>query len=477
MICVFSPRSSRRLEYVLHHLIEEMWGESLLLLTDEEVFSAQAAEGKINYSGHPVPGAFFIPAHTLLFEEDIHNQEIQLLQGKEFPYCFPLSRPDADMDWDVFAACFYWLSRYEEYLPFRADKHGRFTPEASLACRNGCLHTALADRWAEHLQQLLKQRFPGLRFAERKATFTPTYDIDIAYAYLHKGLPRTVGGLLRTTGKLLKSAFYDWDVFSEDIRKRWRAFTGRANDPYDTFDALQQLHRDEKLHPIYFVLFAPRSRYDKGISPKKPAFRQKIMSLAQEAEIGIHASYAASSEKEPLRLYSEKEALAAMLQRPVTANRFHYLHFRLPESYRMLLQAGITDDYSMGFVTAAGFRAGTCKPFYFFDLERNETTPLRIHPLLFMENAFFKESPDIQMSARPPFKGHVPLYDQQPPKAAQLFEEIRPLLDECIRFRGEIITLFHNQSFGELPGHDLPAKEVYTQIINYIHTALCPSDG
>lgn len=446
MICVFSPRSSRRLEYLLHHLIEVMWGESLLFLTDEEAFAAQAAEGKINYSDHPLPASFFIPAHPLLFEKVIHNQHVQLIQGEDFPYCFPLPLPEADMDWDVFAACFYWISRYEEYLPYRPDAHGRFSPEESLAGKNACLHLALVDRWAEHLQRLLQRKFPGLRFASRKARFTPTYDIDSAFAYLHKGFAIALGSSLKA---LLQG---NW----QDVRKRMEVYAGKTKDPYDTFDWLKQLHASSKLNPLFFILFSGRSRYDKGLDPKQPAFRELLRELAAEAGVGIHASYV-SSERGSGQLQSEIDALSEAIGRPVCANRSHYLRMRLPETYRNLISCGIQDDYSMGFVTAAGFRAGTCTPFRFFDLERNESTSLLIHPLLFMENAF---------------------YGKQDADEAQLFSEtIRPLLDECIRYKGEIITLFHNQSFGELPGHRLPAKGLLQHSIRYIQQALWQSNG
>ena len=462
MIAVFSQNQTPRLEYMLDHIIAGIWGQSYRIFLSEKEFLEEAAVAKINYSPDEIDGTLQIVPDGLLFETAIRKQEPHVEWSDGMPVCLFQNTNREKTVWDPLSACFYFLSRYEEYLPHTADKHGRYPAQKSMAAQNGFLQMAVVDRWIADLAGRLHEKFPAFSPARRQTVFKPTCDIDIAYAYRHKGLLRTAGGILKSCSSGL------WDEMSEDIRRRWRVLTGREKDPYDTFDALQQLHRDEGLHPVYFVLFAPRSRYDKGISPEKPAFRLKIMSLAQEAEIGIHASYAASSEKEPLRLLSEKEALATLIQRKVTANRFHYLHFRLPESCRMLLQAGITEDYSMGYADTAGFRAGTCNPFYFFDLERNENTPLRIHPLLFMENAFFKEPPDIQMSVRIPFKGYVPLYDQKPPEAAELFEAIRPLLDECIRFNGEIVTLFHNQSFGELPGHDLPVPALYSKIIHYI---------
>jgi hypothetical protein len=437
MIAVFSEKDSPRLEYILHHIITVMWGHPYRLFLSEDAFAETEAEAKINYSDLPLEGAFRISPHGLLSETGVLQRRPKITWRDGTPYCFLDQSPDADTDGDPLAACFYFLSRYEEMLSHTPDAHGRFRAEESVAFQDRFLHLAVVDRWMAELAGALQRMFPAFHPVPHKARFHPTYDIDIAYAYREKGFMTNAAGFAK---QLLHG---DWN----GIRNRAQVLAGRKSDPYDTFDTLQQRHRNEGLHPTYFVLFAPRGRYDKGIAPERPAFRQRITSLAEEAEMGIHASYAASSEKEPLRLLSEKEALATLLHRKVTANRFHYLHFRLPESYRLLLQAGITEDYSMGFANAAGFRAGTCNPFYFFDLERNEATPLRIHPLLFMENAFFG------------------CHDRS---EANLWQQMQPLLDECIRFGGEIVTLFHNHSFGELPGHDLPVPTLHSQIIHYI---------
>jgi hypothetical protein len=60
---------------------------------------------------------------------------------------------------------------------------------------------------------------------------------------------------------------------------------------------------------------------------------------------------------------------------------------RLPESYHQLVKAGFTDDYTMGFASDTGFRAGTSRPFRFFDIQTDELLPLTVHPYCVMDGS------------------------------------------------------------------------------------------
>ncbi len=436
MIAVFSTGTSPRLEYILHHIITVMWGHPYRIFQSEDEFVESSAEAKINYSDLQLEGAFRISPHELLLETGIRQLKPEITWHDGTPHCFLEKLPGADMDWDPIAACFYFLSRYEEMLPHTPDAHGRFHAEDSVAFQNNFLHLAVVDRWVAELAGALHRMFPAFNPAPRKASFQPTYDIDQAYAYREKGFMINAAGFAK---QLLHG---DWN----GIRNRAQVLAGGKSDPYDTFALLRQLHEDKGLNPLYFVLFAPRSTHDKGISPGNRAFRELVRRLKDDGKVGLHASYGSFRNQEALR--HEKTALSECLGDEVTGNRFHYLRLSLPESYRNLVAVGITDDYSMGYTSNAGFRAGSCTPFQHFDLQQEKALPLTIHPLLLMENCFF---------------------NSEERSEAALWRQVRPLLDESIRYGGEIVTLFHNHSFGPMPGHDLPTMELYLHLIKYMH--------
>ena len=71
-------------------------------------------------------------------------------------------------------------------------------------------------------------------------------------------------------------------------------------------------------------------------------------------------------------------------------SRQHFIRFTLPDTYRQLINAGIKEEFSMGYGSVNGFRASVALPFYWFDLEKNEATSLLVYLFCFMDaNSFF----------------------------------------------------------------------------------------
>jgi hypothetical protein len=126
---------------------------------------------------------------------------------------------------------------------------------------------------------------------------------------------------------------------------------------------------------------------------------------------------------------SEKERLENIIGRPVAKSRQHFLKLKFPQTYQTAIKAGITDDYTMGFASLAGFRAGTCTPFPFFDLGKNAQTNLTIHPFQIM---------DVTL------KDYLNL---QPEEAWLLTSK---LMDEVKKVNGTFAYLFHNESLHDL---------------------------
>ena len=63
----------------------------------------------------------------------------------------------------------------------------------------------------------------------------------------------------------------------------------------------------------------------------------------------------------------------------------------LPDIYRHLVELEVKRDFTMVFRDTVGFRAGTCTPFLFYDLDYEIKTPLVVHPIAMTTLAFQKK--------------------------------------------------------------------------------------
>jgi hypothetical protein len=194
MLLIYSHTGSARLLYICSFIFKEQLGLQFNLTIDAEKFKAHTGP-KINYSDLQISNeAFQIKNHSLLFEKNIQPQTIECFTVNNYKAFFKTE--NSDFPFDIFAASFYLITRYEEYLPHEKDMYGRFAYENSLAYKEGFLNLPLINNWINSFADKLKEKFSTFNFQLSTFNFLPTYDIDIAFSYKHKGLIRNLGGFL-----------------------------------------------------------------------------------------------------------------------------------------------------------------------------------------------------------------------------------------------------------------------------------------
>lgn len=408
MLLIYAHTTSPRLQYTCGFIFKELMGTEFTITIDPEEFKNYPG-ACINYSSTKIKESeCSIENKGLLFETTIKGQPIE---------CFPLNNykaffktENAGYPFDIFSAVFYLLSRYEEYLPHAEDTYGRFDHENSIACKEGFLHLPLINIWIKDFAQFLKNKFPAFSFRFADFRFSPTYDIDIAYSYRYKGFTRNAGGFIK----------------SPSI-ERIKVLLGLQRDPFDCYEWLDDLHKSFGLVPLYFFLVPEKNGvYDKNILPHKAAMWKLINNHARLYKTGIHPSWQSNFHTSMLK--KELEWLREMSGlKLITASRQHYIKFSLPDTYRTITEAGIQDDYSMGYGSINGFRASVASSFYWYDLHREVQTDLRVHPFCFMDaNSFYEQK-------------------QSPAETA---EELGHYLNICKEVNGTLITIWHNNFLG-----------------------------
>lgn len=373
MLLIYLPAVTPRTEYVFDLVLKNELGLNYTITTNRNAFERYGQE-KLNYSSARIGEGFFIKASTLLFEKSVEKINIPLAKKYESVILFP-NDGSCDMGFDVFAAVFYMVSRYEEYLPFQPDKHGRFKAPDSLAFKNNFLQYPVVNIWIRHYKNKLAEKFPSLQFRSSSFKSIVTYDIDIAYAFKGRGKLRTLGATA-------------WDVVRLKFRNIYKRFNSLITDkdPWNIYDELKNTIIKNRIDSIFFFLVGNYSRYDKNVDPGDPLMTDLITKTAEYSDIGIHPSYQTS--EIPEKILIEKQRLEKIVSNKVVKSRQHYLRFTLPGTYNNLLNAGITEDYSMGFADMPGFRAGTCTPFYFYDLCKEKATGLKVFSITCMDANF-----------------------------------------------------------------------------------------
>jgi len=329
---------------------------------------------KITYTKKPLQNEFFVKSIDLLFEQGISDLQIIVSRWGEVPCFFPANER-SDIPFDIFAASFYLISRYEEYLPHVKDMHGRFPPKESISYQYSFLQQPVVDLWAFKFREKLKERFPDLEYKQRTYTYKSIVDVTTSHGFANRGFVRSTAGLLL-------------DLVSFRLRRvgqRIGVWFNPKKDPYNNYEYLINLHKKFKVKSMFFFQFASYSTYDKNVSPNNNKFKFLIKSIADYSTVALAASYSSFDDISILK--NEKKRLAEVINRDVCSSRMRYNRVDVPNSYRNLVDAEFTDDYTMGYTHEIGFRAGTCTPFHFYDINLELQQPIRVHPFAFHDYA------------------------------------------------------------------------------------------
>jgi len=411
MLLIYTHKITNRFNYIMKHFFTQLMGLEIGCTTKVEDFIKHQGP-KITYTKQPLQNEFFIRSNDLLFEQGINDVQIRVQDWEGTP-CFFKTDERSNIPFDIFSASFYLLSRYEEYLPHVKDELGRFPPETSLAYEHGFLDIPVVDVWALKFFTLLKERFPDILSRPRKYHFISIVNVTTSHSYALRGIGRSLAGL-----------FYDFSRFK--LSRVWNRIVVAFNpkkDPYDNFSVLMEIHKKIKAITMFFFQFADYSAHDKNISIHRNRFRYLIKSVADYSIVSLSASMASGENVETLK--AEKKRLSDVINRPVKYSRMRYNKVFIPHTYRNLVEAEFTDDYSLGYTHHLGFRASTSVAFPFYDITLEVQQPIKIHPFAICDYALRK------------FKTKEEIYE----KLDGMYRKTRLV-------KGDLVMVFSNELLG-----------------------------
>ena len=399
MILVYSHKITPRLTYIFRQIFIRVLEFPVDFTSTIEKFVSHSGP-KLSYTHQPLGNEFFIGSGDLLFQQGIQEVPIEVFNWSGIPAFFKLGKP-SQLPYDIFAASFYLISRYEEFLPQVKNELGAFLAYQSLASRNNFLEMPVADLWAVRLKDKLHEFFPELPHVSWKTPkFQPIISVVNPYKFQKKSI------LLKLADTM--SALWQLDFFL--IIEQYLVLFGLRKDPHNNFEELQVLFKNNGNPPLYFFLFAKNNFYDKGASVHNFSFRKLIKDTADLNNVSLLASYAAQQQSKYLN--RESQQLKKLIIKKIDSIRFNYGLLTASSSYYHLLEQEIQNDFSMGYKEEIGYRASTAVPFYFYDLNNDLQTSLKIHPVVADESGLMK------ISSQKAFKKLIELYENLPTSSA-----------------------------------------------------------
>lgn len=427
-ILILVSRRTNRLLYILRYVFENRLRSSFEISISKEEFLAYSGF-KLNFSQHRIEDVLHLIPSNILFEKRLQEPQLEVSQHAEFPLLF--ANNTKELGHDVLGAIFYLISRYEEYLPFRKDRHGRFPASESAASKYGFLKKPLVDLYIIRFAKWLNTGF-GIEHFKARTDFKQVITMDVDQVFMFKAK-----GLARTALALAKDALKD----QKQLSTRSATVFNNHKDPNDIYDEFLDAAATTKSETIFFFQVGDGSRFDVNNPPHLPRIKSKMNELSLKTEVGLHPSYFSSDQPEMMqREFGRFNALSNM---KLFRSRQHYLRFQIPSTFRTLEELGVSDEYSMAYADDNGFRASTCFPYPFFDLFKDEVTALTIHPTCFLDITSVRSASDISIAKK----------------------ELEEIYNEVIAAGGHMITVWHPEV---LNGYDVPfgSRELYVHLLD-----------
>ena len=333
---------------------------------------------------------------------------------------------------DIIASTYFLISRYEEYINSTSnrDTHGRYFGKQSIPAKANFIHRPIIEEYGQLLRNLLEQTditFPPI--PQKINHIYLTHDVDSITNY--RRLRGLIGGILR----------------HENITTILKSLININNDPAYTFPWI--LSQDNLLPQAIKIYFIKATR--NATSFDRPSYnltgknftrlKNEILTTSPNTIFGLHASY--KSGDTPDIIPDEQRLLQyAIENQQVTTSRHHYLRSLQPEDMESLIDAHITDDFTMGYADIAGFRLGTCRAIQFINPKTKRLTSLTLHPLTIMDCSL---SEPHYMNLN---------YNQALSYAQTLIEQTK-------KHNGDLCLLWHNTRFTNDNYH----SQLYSQLI------------
>ena len=397
---ILVSKESQRQSYIFDLIFKEIIGIEYVLVD-------KSFEGSVLKYGFE--SGFWSHGYLDQISIEMPNFENGQFEGKILPFFGATAFHETPFD--IFATCFYFVTRHEELDLKEVDQHGRFLAENSWLIQNGWQYEPIVNYLAFWLSSWIEKEFN--LFLPKKSNYRvrPTLDIDNAYAFY--GRKKSI--VFSAFKSILEGKI-------DDAKLKLRSAKEKEIDPFNTHKSIiKQFDTYEAKPTIFFLMKEGGNNSNNRIE-----LVQEIVRLYIENgfALGLHPSYRSVLDS----ITSEKKLLESFAQENINKSRHHFIKINPHADYPQLAKIGVQREYSMGFANTVGFRAGICNPYNWFDLNENKPIDLTVVPFYFMDATYI-------------FKlKYTPL---------EALDSIKRIVERVRKYRGNLSFIFHNESVSD----------------------------
>jgi len=348
---------------------------------------------------------------------------------KDLEYLKLENIPKKIEDLDIFAASFFMLTRWEEYVNKNRDSHNRFPATESLAYKQGFLDRPIVNEYLEDLKIMLLELDDSLVFKKYTSKTYVSCDVDQPFDCTVENIQN----LIRVgVGDIIKRKSIK--EFARRVRRY--IFNKLENYKYDenyTFDWYMDVCEKAGAKAAFY--FIPTSKeVQNGCYELKDKKIQNLIKYIDSRghEIGVHGSYQTYQDKEKSNLQKNMldDILSSLgISQKIVGNRQHYLRWDSSITPYVLEYAGFLYDTTGSYADRPGFRYGVCYEFSMFDILNRKKLAIKQRPLIVMECTIIDK---VYMGL-----GY----------SEEALQTMKDLKQKCFKYGGNFSLLWHNSHF------------------------------
>jgi len=324
---------------------------------------------------------------------------------------------------DIVASAFYFLTCWHEYILSRhGEQRGRVDYRESLQYRWDFTDIPVVDVYCQMLLYAMERALPQfireiVWNEDCRFCISLSHDVDYWNYWAGTQQADTLKYNLRTWFKRPITATFK--ILGHTLHKNL------IHNPRRQIRWIVQKERNLGVKATWF-LFGKDDFEDKRQNYiSNPKVLRRLKELLAGEEVGLHGSPESAFNEDVLRAEMDRLVRSGF---EVRGYRSHYLHFDYQKSFRILENAGILYDSTLGYWENIGFRAGISFPFHPFNIEENRPFRVLEIPLIVMDTTLHSKK---AMNMNPLTAGVT----------------LRRLIDMADRYQSHLSLLWHNVTF------------------------------